>query len=222
MRIYFDHNATTPVDPAVVEAVTRTLSDEFGNASSVHHFGQQAKACARRRPVGGRGADRRANPRRSCSRAAAPKPTTSRCAARPRRFEPTGRRHLIASAIEHEAVLTTLKALARRGWRTTLLPVGRIGHRGARTRCGRRSRTRRRSSSVMHANNEIGTIQPIAELARHRARARRALSHRRGAVGRQDPGRRARARRRPAVALGAQVLRTRRGRARSGSSAARA
>ena len=44
MRSYFDHNATTPPDPAVVEAVVRALRDEFGNPSSVHHFGQRAKA----------------------------------------------------------------------------------------------------------------------------------------------------------------------------------
>ena len=43
MRVYFDHNATTPVDPVVAEAVVRALTAEFGNASSVHHFGQQAK-----------------------------------------------------------------------------------------------------------------------------------------------------------------------------------
>ena len=53
MRIYFDHNATTPVDPAVVEAMARVLAEDFGNASSVHHFGQRAKARA------GRGAVRR-------------------------------------------------------------------------------------------------------------------------------------------------------------------
>src|ERR1041385_5048868 len=44
MRIYFDHNATTPVDPAVAETIARVLTGEFGNASSVHHFGQRAKA----------------------------------------------------------------------------------------------------------------------------------------------------------------------------------
>src|SRR4029078_6929061 len=44
MRIYFDHNATTPVDPAVAEAVSRVMTEEYGNASSVHHFGQRAKA----------------------------------------------------------------------------------------------------------------------------------------------------------------------------------
>src|SRR5688572_26640547 len=44
MRSYFDHNATTPPDPAVIEAVVRALAEDFGNASSVHHFGQRAKA----------------------------------------------------------------------------------------------------------------------------------------------------------------------------------
>ena len=83
-------------------------------------------------------------------------------------------------------MLNTLKALERQGWH---------GHRPARRRDGRR-RARRaarpRSTrdtalvSVMHANNEVGTIQPIAELAAHRARARRAVSHRRRAVGGQD------------------------------------
>src|SRR5260221_9018451 len=43
-RAYFDHNATTPPDPAVIEAVARALGEDFGNASSVHHFGQRAKA----------------------------------------------------------------------------------------------------------------------------------------------------------------------------------
>ena len=62
--------------------------------------------------------------------------------------------------------------------------------------------------SVMHANNEVGTIQPIAELAAIAQRARRPVSHRRRAVGRQDSGLGPRARRRPALALGSQVRRT--------------
>src|SRR5262249_17826052 len=83
------------------------------------------------------------------------------------------RRHLIASAIEHEAVLNTLKALSKRGWRTTLVPVDQSGIVSP-------DRLREALShdtalvSVMHANNEIGTIQPIAELAR--------LAHERGAL----------------------------------------
>ena len=90
-------------------------------------------------------------------------------------LEPTGRKHLIATTIEHEAVLVTLKALARRGWSVTLLPVGTSGIvspdalQAAITPATA-------LVSVMHANNEIGTIQPIAELARI-AHAAGALFH---------------------------------------------
>jgi cysteine desulfurase len=88
-------------------------------------------------------------------------------------LEATGRRHLVASAIEHEAVLNTFKALARRGWRTTLVPVDQTGVLSL-------DRLREAVShetalvSVMHANNEIGTLQPIAEIA--------AFAHERGAL----------------------------------------
>ena len=127
MRIYLDHNATTPPSAAVVDRMAATLREEFGNPSSVHHFGQRAKARHRRGAVGRGRADRRRIPAKSCSPAAGPRATTSRSAAWPRPSRPTGRKHLIASAIEHEAVLNTLKALARRGWKTTLLPVDESG-----------------------------------------------------------------------------------------------
>src|SRR5437899_5748913 len=90
-------------------------------------------------------------------------------------IEPTGRRHLIASAIEHEAVLNTLKALTRRGWRTTLLPVDDSGI-VAPDRLREALADDTALVSIMHANNEIGTIQPIAELAAA-AHARGALFH---------------------------------------------
>ena len=88
-------------------------------------------------------------------------------------MEVTGKKHLIASAIEHEAVLTTFKALARRGWTTTLLPVdttGIVTSQALETALTDKTAI----VSVMHANNEIGTIQPIAELAR--------IAHSRGAL----------------------------------------
>src|SRR4029453_8491579 len=89
--------------------------------------------------------------------------------------EVTGRKHLIASAIEHEAVLNTLKALARRGWTTTLLSVGESGIVSPDAlKAAMADDTA--LVSIMHANNEIGTIQPIAELARL-ARERGALFH---------------------------------------------
>jgi cysteine desulfurase len=85
----------------------------------------------------------------------------------------TGRRHLIASSIEHEAVLNTMKALAKRGWRVTLLPVdasGIVSPDRLREAIGDDTAL----VSVMHANNEIGTIQPIEELT--------AIAHERGAL----------------------------------------
>ena len=173
MRAYFDHNATTPPDPAVAEAVARALTEDFGNASSVHHFGQRAKALldeARSAVAdligaepaeivftsGGTEADNMAL--RGAAEAAETTPS---------------RRHIIASSIEHEAVLNTVKALGRRGWTATLLPVDASGivSPGALAAAITRETA---IVSVMHANNEIGTIQPIADLA--------AIAHEHGAV----------------------------------------
>jgi cysteine desulfurase len=174
MRVYFDYNATSPLAPEVADAVDRIGRDIFGNPSSVHHFGQQAKAVideARSAVAtlvdgdpsevvftsGGTEADNLA------IRGAADA------------LESTARRHIVASAIEHEAVLNTFKALARRGWKTTIVPVDQSGivHldriRDAVTR-------ETALVSVMHANNEIGTVQPIGDIAAI-ARAHGALMH---------------------------------------------
>ena len=174
MRIYFDHNATTPVDPAVVETMTAVLRDDYGNASSVHHFGQQAKArLDDARSAVGTLIGAEASELVFTSGGTEADNFAIRGVAEA--LEPTGRRHLIASAIEHEAVLNTLKALARRGWRTTLLPLDASGIVDP----GRLETVLTDDTalvSVMHANNEIGTIQPIAELARI-AHARGTLFH---------------------------------------------
>jgi len=126
MRIYFDHNATTPVDPTVVEAIARALSGTFGNASSVHHFGQQAKAVLddARSAVASLIS---AEPSEIVFTSGGTESDNFALRGVAEALEPTGRRHLIASSIEHEAVLVTLRALARRGWRTTLLSVDQSG-----------------------------------------------------------------------------------------------
>ena len=171
-RAYFDHNATTPPDPLVVEAVVRALTDTFGNPSSVHHFGQQAKALLD---------DARAEIAELLSADSSEIVFTSggteadnlalRGAADV--LEAGSRRHLITTGIEHEAVLNTMKALARRGWTVTLLPVDRSGI--VATAALASAITRETALvSVMHANNEIGTIQPIADLA--------AIAHEHGAL----------------------------------------
>jgi cysteine desulfurase len=174
MRVYFDHNATTPVDPAVIEVMARALADEYGNASSVHQFGQRAKGLLD---------DARtavaelinAEPSEVVFTSGGTESDNFAIRGAAEALEPTGRRHLIATAIEHEAVLNTFKALARRGWTTTLLPVDATGIVSPAALEAALTDTTA-LVSVMHANNEIGTIQPIAELARV-AHARGALFH---------------------------------------------
>ena len=172
MRIYFDHNATTPVDPAVAETIARVMTEEYGNASSVHHFGQRAKAVLddARSSVA---ALLDAEPSEIVFTSGGTESDNFALRGVAEALEPTGRRHLIASSIEHEAVLVTLRALARRGWRTTLLSVDASGILRPET-LAEALTDDTAIVSVMHANNEIGTIQPVAELAR--------LAHTRGAL----------------------------------------
>jgi cysteine desulfurase len=163
-RIYLDHNATTPLAPAVLERMTRILGEEYGNPSSVHHFGQRAKAAmdeARSAVAALVGGD----PSEIVFTSGGTEGDNFAIRGVAEALESTGRRHLIASAIEHEAVLSTLKALARRGWRTTLLPVDQSGVVSPDALRGALADDTA-LVSVMHANNEIGTIQPVAELAR--------------------------------------------------------
>jgi cysteine desulfurase len=161
-RVYLDHNATTPVAPEVAEAMDRAVRELWGNASSVHHFGQQAKAAiddARGHVASLLGAD--ASEIIFTGGGTESDNFAIRGAAEV--LEATGRKHLIVSAIEHEAVLKTVAALGKRGWRVTLLPVGTTGivsPDALRAVIGDDTAL----VSVMHANNEIGTIQPIAEL----------------------------------------------------------
>ena len=174
MRIYLDHNATTPVDPAAIDRMTAVLRDEFGNPSSVHHFGQRTKALvdearsAVATLIGG-------DPTEVVFTGGGTEGDNFAIRGAAEALEVTGRRHLIATSIEHEAVLNTFKALARRGWRTTLLPVDQSGVVSSEVL--REAITDETALvSVMHANNEVGTIQPIAALAQI-AREKGALFH---------------------------------------------
>lgn len=169
MRIYLDHNATTPLDPLVVDRMTQALRDVWGNASSVHHFGQQAKAALDE----ARGAVATLLGAEASEVVFTCGGTESDNIAIRGAAEAGGRRHLITSAIEHEAVLATVRALARRGARVTILPVDASGIVSPdRLREAMTDDTA--LVSVMHANNEIGTVQPIGELA--------AIAHERGAL----------------------------------------
>ncbi len=172
---YFDHNATTPLHPEVAETVARVLRDEFGNPSSVHRYGQRAKAIldeARTAVAALIGGD----PSEVVFTSGGTEADNFALRGAAEAIEPTGRRHLVTSAIEHEAVLNTLKALARRGWETTLLSVDGSGVVSPEALRGALASRQGQAAvvSVMHANNEVGTIQPIAELA--------SIAHEHGAI----------------------------------------
>ena len=162
-RIYLDHNATTPVAPLVIDRMTAVLREDFGNPSSVHHFGQRAKAAmdeARSQIATLVGAE----PAEIVFTSGGTESDNLAIRGAADVLEASGRKHLITTTIEHEAVLNTVKALARRGWTTTLLPVdqtGRVDPEALRSAITDDTAI----VSIMHANNEIGTIQPVAALA---------------------------------------------------------
>jgi cysteine desulfurase len=174
MYVYLDYNATTAPAPDVVEAVAAALRDLPGNASSVHRFGQMAKAgldTAREQIAALIGAA----PTEIVFTGSGTEADNLALRGAAEALEPTGRREVIVSAIEHEAVLNTARALERRGWTMTVLPVGDSGivnPDDLRARISANTAV----VSVMHANNEVGTVQPIAELAGI-ARAEGALFH---------------------------------------------
>jgi len=164
-RIYLDHNATTPVDPAVLEAMLPYFSGEFGNASSIHTFGQRARAAVE----------------------TAREQVAALLDARPQEivFTSGGTEsdnhaifgvvqallsaqpsvHIITSAIEHEAVLNTCQALEKQGVTVTYLPVSRAGLIDPDD-VRKAIRAGTVLITVMHANNELGTVQPLAEIGR--------------------------------------------------------
>ena len=160
-RVYLDHSATTPADPRVVAAMLPYLSEKFGNASSVHGFGQEARAAvdrARREVATLIGA--RANEIVFVSGGTEANNLAIRgvCEATTEHG-----RHIITSAIEHSSIRGICAALEKRGWEITRLPVYEDGIvRLEDVEAAIRADTV--LISVMLANNEIGTIQPIEEI----------------------------------------------------------
>ena len=172
MRAYFDHNATTPPAGEVIDAVVGALRDDFGNPSSVHHFGQRAKALlddARSSVATLIGAE----PAEVVFTSGGTEADNLALRGAVEAVEASGRRHIITSSIEHEAVLNTVKALVKRGWTSSILPVDASGIVSTAALASAIT-AQTAIVSVMHANNEIGTIQPIADLA--------AIAHEHGAL----------------------------------------
>ena len=160
--VYFDYNATTPLDPQVRAAMLPFLGEVWGNPSSVHHVGRQARALlddARERAARVLGS----KPSEVVFTAGGTESANLAIIGTARLLKSKGR-HLITSAIEHHAVLRSCEYLAQHeGFELTLLPVDREGlvSPDSLTQALRPDTI---LVSVMAANNEIGTIQPVAEL----------------------------------------------------------
>lgn len=163
MRAYFDHNATTPVAPEVLDRMRTVFLEEFGNASSVHAFGQ----AARRRLEEARGEVARvlgAEPNEIVFTSGGTEADNLAILGLVRN-DPRPRKHVITSAIEHPAVLEACAQLEREGVEVTRVPPdssGVVDPDAVR----RALRAETVLVSIMHVNNELGTIQPVAEIAR--------------------------------------------------------
>jgi cysteine desulfurase len=162
-RIYFDHNATTPISPEVLAAMLPYLTEEFGNASSIHAYGQNARGAVEQARssvaalVGARAADIMFTSGGTESNNHA---ILGAVAAAPGKSK-----HVITSAMEHVAVLDVCRALAKSGVDLTILPVDRDGLVNSEdVRSAIRSDTV--LITIMLANNEIGIIEPIEAIGK--------------------------------------------------------
>lgn len=192
--IHLDHNATTPVAPEVLDAMLPWLRDQFGNPSSTHPWGRraaQAVAKARHQVADLIGAQAQEIVFTGCATEA-----NNLALLGVARTLGMARRHLVISAIEHLAVMAPAMFLREQGWDVTVVPVDGFG-RISLEDLEKSLRTETALVSVMHANNEVGTVQhsrdrPPDPRTGHRA------AHRRCTVGRPS-SRSARLRLRPSA-----------------------
>lgn len=160
--IYMDYNATTPVDPHVVEELLPWLNEGFGNPSSSHPYGQRAKQVvehARQRLATLLGC----SPAEIIFTSGGTESNNQALIGTAYANSPRGR-HIITSAVEHPAVLNPLRWLERQGFTITVLPVDGSGMVDPDT--VEKAITRETTLiSIMHANNEVGTIQQLAAIS---------------------------------------------------------
>lgn len=162
-RIYLDNSATTPVAPEVLDAMLPYLTEKFGNPSSIHHFGQEAKAAVdkARHQVAGL-INARPNEIVFTSGGTEANNLAIRGLAQ---ANPRAGRHIITCVIEHSAVLSPCQDLEKQGYEVTYLPV----YDGGIVRVDDIRAALRDDTfliSIMTANNEIGTLQPVQEIGR--------------------------------------------------------
>jgi cysteine desulfurase len=162
-RIYMDHSATTPVAPEVMQAMLPYLSDKFGNASSLHSFGQEAAEAleeSREKVAKLLGA----SSEEIIFTSGGTESDNLALKGIARRNKDRGK-HIITTCVEHPAILETCKKLEKEGFAVTYLPVTGEGLVDmAALEAAIRPDTI--LISVMHANNEVGTIQPLEEIGR--------------------------------------------------------
>ncbi len=172
-KIYFDHSATTPVHPDVAEEMFRYVTGIFGNPSSIHSFGREAKKAvetARNKVAESIGA--RTEEIVFTSGGTESDHMAIKGAVYANRKKGN---HIITSAVEHHAVLDTCKALEKEGFELTVLPVDGYGMVSPQD-AAKAIKDNTTLITVMHANNEVGTIQPISEIGEI-ARERGVLFH---------------------------------------------
>ena len=168
MHIYLDYNSTTPVDRAVLDAMLPYFADNFGNASSIHSSGQRGRSAvdAARDSVAALIAAKTAEIVFTSGGTEADNLALFGSVAASNH----SRKHIITTAIEHHAVLNAAQALEKQGIDVTYVPVGASGIVDPQD-VRRALRPETILISVMHANNELGTIQPIEEIGRIAAEA---------------------------------------------------
>jgi cysteine desulfurase len=162
-RYYFDHNATTPVSPEIIQTMLGCLAEVYGNASSIHHFGQMAKQrleLARRQNASLIGCQ----PQEIVFTSGGTEADNLAIFGVVRHSKGP-QRHIVTTAIEHPAVLNACAQLEREGVEVAYVRVGSSGVVDPED-IRRALRPSTLLVSVMHANNELGTVQPIAEIAR--------------------------------------------------------
>lgn len=171
--VYLDYNATTPVDPAVLAAMLPYLREHYGNPSSSHPLGERAHEAV----VVARGEVARllgARPDEIVFTGCATEANNLAIQGAARALRDRGR-HVVTTAIEHPSVLAPFQRLREEGWDVTIVPVDGHG-RVDPSAVARVLRPDTALVSIMHANNETGTIQPVAEIA-ELTRARSVLLH---------------------------------------------
>jgi len=162
--IYLDHNATTRTHPEVVREMVRVLEQDFGSPQSLHALGRHARDTVERARET-LACHLRARPAETFFTSGGTEADNLALVGAALAGEAAGRRHLITSAVEHHAVLVPLEWLRGRGFELSVLPVdghGRVDPDDVR----RALRPDTALVSVMAANNEVGTIEPVAEIGR--------------------------------------------------------